>query len=291
MTNLAALEPFTTQATALANLVLVSPQSVVGYQPQNPPNSDGTPSTAQQPSSLLFHYEGENSAVIESDITDHFVEDNTAIQDQIALKPEVVTVHGFIGELNDIPPNSVLAALKTIANKLQVISSYVPDLSVTANLAYAEALFLYQVGANVANAAVSAWSSVSNLITGDSGQSVIGSGGLVSATNQNKQQAMFQQLYGYWRNRQLFTVQTPWAVFQNMAIMRLRPVQDDTTRVITDFELTFKMIRTASTVSSSIKNFSFSGHAAQQASSPTDLGTSSPVPSSTSLTDAIAAIG
>ncbi len=273
--NLSALAPITTAATALSNLVLVSPQSTVGYQPQNPANNDGTPSTAQQPPSFLFHYEGEQTATIESDITDHYVEDNTAVQDQIALKPEVITTHGFIGELNDVVPPA-LQLLKSASEKLTVIGNYVPQLSETALLAYSEALLAYQLASNIANSAVSAWSSIGNLITGSDGQSVIGSNGLAIASSQNKQQTAFQQLYGYWRSRTLFTVQTPWAVFQNMAIRSIRAIQDGETNVITDFEVSFKMIRTAATFLSNGIQVSLSGRAGAQANGLQDLGTSSP---------------
>lgn len=283
MVDLAPLSPITTSATALSSLVLVSPQSVSGYQPQQPPNADGTLpggsgffsnliSGGGQKPSLLFHYEGEQTAVLESDITDHYVEDNIAVQDQIALKPETVTTHGFIGELNNVTP-SFLKPLKFIANKLTAIGSYTPALTTTALIAYDQAFFLYQVASNAANSAISAW----NTLTGQGGLSVIDSQGLSAQANQNKQQAMFQQFYGYWRNRTLFTVQTPWAIFQNMAIVRLRAIQDADTKVITDFEVSFKMIRTASTQTSN--GTGYQSYAGAQASSLVDQGTTSPTPS------------
>lgn len=286
-TNLSALAPFTTTARALSNLVMVSPQSTVGYQPQNPPNADGSASTAQQPPSFIFNYEGEQTVSIESDITDHFIEDNTAIQDQISLKPELITTHGFIGELNDVPPFA-LAILKAVADKLTIIDGYTPVLTETALIAYAQAFQLYQIGVNAANAAVSAWSSINNVLTGADGQSVIGNNGLVPATNQNKQQTAFQQFYGFWQSRTLFTVQTPWAVFQNMAILKLRAIQDDQTRMITDFDVTFKRIRTAATVA--VNPALFAGQAIAQAATATVLGTAAPV-SSISLTTALAGMG
>lgn len=280
MPDISSLAAKTTAAQALSNLLLVSPQATVGYQPLNPPNADGTPSDAAQQPKLLFHYEGEQTVAIESDITDHFIEDNTAIQDQIALKPEVITTHGFIGELNDVVPD-LLKLVKAAADKLTVLTAYTPGLSTTALLAYSEAFFLYQVAATALNTAVSAWSSVVNLVTGDSGQTVIGAGGISSVGSvQSKQQAMFQQFYGYWRSRTLFNVQTPWAVFQNMAIKSLRAIQDPETRVITDFEVSFKMIRTASTeLSLNTASASYQGRANTQASGVTNLGTSSPTPS------------
>ena len=222
-----------TAAQSLSNLILVSPQAIIGYQPQNAPiTSDGN--TYQQPPALLFHYEGEQTVMLESDITDHYVENNSAIQDQIALRPEVITTHGFIGELNNIAPVAA-GTIQSILDKLTLISGYSPALTITALVAYNNAFQAYQTGANAVNAAVSAWSSINGITT----------------NNQNKQQVAFQLFYGYWRARTLFTVQTPWAVFQDMAIKTLRAIQDDKTRTITDFEVTFKMMRFASTKTSS----------------------------------------
>lgn len=282
MANLSALAPITTGATALSNLVLVSPQKTIGYQPQNNPTNNGV--SSQQPPALLFHYEGEQTIALESDITDHYVEDNTAIQDQISIKPEIITTHGFIGELNDIAP-AALAPIQAIANKLTTISAYTPALSATALLAYNEAFQLYQIGASAVQSAVAAWSS----INGTGGESVISSGGLTSQSNQNKQQVMFQQFYGYWRNRTLFTVQTPWAVFTNMAIKTLKAIQDAETNVITDFEVSFKTIRFASTQTDQGQGLIADGRAATQSSGVVDQGVSTPVPG-LSLTDGLAGV-
>lgn len=290
MPNLSALSSNMTKAVALSNLVLVSPQSTVGYQPQNPPNPDGSPSTAAQPPNFVFNYEGEQVATLESDITDHFVESNQAIQDQIALKPEVFTTRGFIGELTDIAP-PLLAPIKEAADRLTTIGAFEPALSATALIVYSQAFQAYQVAANLANTAVSAWSSVNNFISGSDGQSVIGSGGIVVAGAQNKQQTAFQQFYGYWRRRTLFSIQTPWAVFENMAIKSLRAIQDAETNVITDFEITFKMIRTARSISQPGGiDISYSGRLNSQSASETDLGTSKGTPGP-SLSDGIDGMG
>lgn len=275
--NLAALAPITTLANALSNLVLVSPQKTIGYQPQNAGDQTG----GQAPA-LLFHYEGEQSVQFQSDITDHSVEDNTSIQDQVALRPVEITVDGFIGELNDIPPKA-LQLLQTLANKLTVVSAYTPVLSATALIAYTEAFLLYQTAANAKNSAVSAWNSLS----GSGGENVIGSNGLGNSfnaatgqinNNQNKQQVMFQQFFGYYNNRTLFTVQTPWAVFQNMAIKSVNAVQDAETRVITNFKVSFKQIRFATSLLTGGNSPILQGRAAAQAAGLIDFGTTTPSP-------------
>lgn len=279
--NLGLLSTGANAALSLSNLIMATPTNInpgttKGYQPLNPVNADGTPSIAALPPTLLFHYEGEQSVTVESDITDHFVESNYSIQDQIALKPETFTTRGFIGELNDVVPPE-LASLQTIAETLTTINSYTPQLSVTALLAYNKALLQYEVASNVANSAISAWSSVSSLFSSsNSGNEVFaGTGVFQSGSNivQNKQQSMFQQLYAYWAQRTLFNVQTPWAIFSNMAIKSLRSIQDAETRMITDFEITFKKIRTASTLTiAGGLNALKSGRNAAQSSAVNNIG-------------------
>lgn len=285
MADLSALAPITTTATALSNLVLVSPQKTIGYQPQSGP-SQNTNANVQQPPAFMFNYEGEQVVTLDSEITDHYVEKNTSLQDQIALKPEHYVVRGFIGELNDIAPLG-LQTIEAIADKLTVIDAYTPDLSETALIAYNTAFQLYQVAQNASNAAIAAWSSV----TGSGGESVIGGTGLKSQPNQTKQQLAFQQLYGYQRNRTLFTVQTPWAVFQDMALMKIKAVQDPETQVITDFELTFKLMRFADVfVTGAAVQFDindFQGRSADQAAGTTNLGVQSPPAVPTSPLDLV----
>ncbi len=278
MINIGALSPFTTAAQALSNLVLVTPETTIGYGPQNPTDEDGNPSTQPKPPALIFHYEGTQRITLSSDITDHFVEDNSAVQDQIALRPERVTAKGYIGELNNVPPVE-LEIVKAAAEKLTAIGAFVPQISVTASLAYSEAFFLYQSAKNVANTAVSAWSTLNGAL-GGAVESVISADGLKVAKNQNNQQTMFQQFYGYWRTRTLFTVQTPWAVLQNMAIEELTAEQDEDTLEVSSFDVKFKMIRNAKTLTNKgVLTSTLDGRASFQASSMTDLGTSSPVKS------------
>ena len=281
-------------AQALSGLVLVSPQKTIGYQPQLAPSVllNTFPYGGQsQPSALLFHYEGENTALLRSDITDEFIETNSAVNDMIALPPEEITVRGYIGELNNVAPigNAVISQLK---NNLTAISGYEPKLTQQALNAYNTAFFLYQVAASAVSSAVQTWSS----LTGSGGESVINGNGLQSQKNQSAQQAMFQQFYGYWRQRQLFTVQTPWAVFQDMAIKTLRAVQEEDTNEISSFEVTFKLMRFAQAVTTQNATAvttdynDVSGRLQNQSQPSVDLGTQTLTPSSTSMGDLTSAV-
>jgi len=249
------LSAATTTALGLSNLILVSPSSFIqGYQPYPSSGPIATRTGLPFPDPFLFHYEGEQTVTCTSDITDHYVEDNTAIQDQISLKPIEITTQGFIGELNDVPP-FFIAPLRTIANKLTSIVAYAPAASVTAQLAYNQAFQLYQTAQAVLEALPSSWTGVES---------------------QNKQQKAFQQFYGWWRDRRFFYVQTPWAVFSNMAIKSLRPIQSAETNVITNFEITFKQIQTTQTIILPPRSSISQGQAITNSSPTTDLGVSQP---------------
>lgn len=227
--DLSALSKATTTANALSNLILVSPQENVGIQAQPKKTEDGE--DVQQPKKFLFNYEGEQKVDLQSDITDHFVEDNSAIQDQIALRPEIITTTGFIGELNNVVPES-LKPIRLAADKLTPVAAFAPELSISAEITYNNAFQAYQIAKNTEAASVEAWSSVQ---------------GTESEPNQTKQQIAFQEFYGYWKNRQLFTVQTPWAIFKDMAIQTLRAMQPDDSNSYSEFQVVFKAMRFAST--------------------------------------------
>lgn len=244
--DLSSLSRVTTTATALSNLILVSPQTDLGILPQ----TQGTENT--NPPKFLFNYYGENAVLIESDITDHYVEDNTALQDQIALRPELITGQGFIGELTDITPDFLLP-LRIAADKLTVVGAYTPNLTVAALLAYNTAFQAFQVGQLAKGAAVSAW----NTLSGGNVATPINAPGFNPSNQpvQTKQQLAFSTFYGYWKQRRLFTVQTPWAIFQNCALKSLRAVQDGDTRMVSDFEVSFKPINFAKTSTQTLAQF------------------------------------
>lgn len=245
------LSSIQTNISNFSNIAIVTPTKENKFTPQSGFNKLSKGSDA-----LLFHIDDENTATVTSDVTDHFVEDNTSIQDHVALKPEMVTVRGYIGELNDVVPG-LLEGLKTVADKLTDLGPYQPEISASALIAYNEAKQAYDLALLAQSAVASAFNTISkvpglsslakstvniNPATGEPFAS-----GFTFPT-QNKQQLMFTNLYAYWAARKLFTVQTPWAIFNNMIIMSMRATQDGETDVISDFEITFKKIRLASTV-------------------------------------------
>lgn len=283
------LSNVSTTAINLGNLIVVTPSQVKGYQPQNPPNADGTPSKLPPPKSFLFDYEGEQTADLLSDITDHPIEDNTYIEDQISLKPIKISTKGYISELNDIIPDN-LSIVRDVVQKLTAINSYAPAVNLTAQLAYNAAFQAYQIAQNLINASVAAWGTLSG---SPNGVTVISGDDNFPTTilpNQNKQQTAFQTFYGYWHARTRFTIQTPWAIFQDMAIERIHPIQSEDTNTFTTFECTFKQIRTTQSATTLPQNANSQGRLSSQSTQTTSFGTSTP-PNRLSLTDGLAGTG
>jgi len=199
--------------SVLSDLILVSPDKQLGIIPSY---------QSKDQRGFLFHIVGEESVSISSDITDHYIEDNTALQDHIALRPETITISGFIGELNNVTPD-LLLPVKAVVDRLAMLGGYVPGLTSSALRAYNTAEQLYRI----ADKAKQALAKLSGF---DSG---------------TKQQKAFNEFYYHYLNRQLFYVQTPYAMFSNMAIQSMRFTQNEGDKNSSDIEITFKKIRLA----------------------------------------------
>lgn len=255
----------------ISNLALISRKNI-GYVKQK--NQPGDPFAVLRDLSggYLFNIEAENAFVLESDITDQYTETNASIQDHIALRPEIVTVQGFVAELNDILPFSAQGfGVQFIQSKLTILGAYVPEVTESALVAINSALLAY-------TALLQAEKTIQQSLLKD---------------QTTQQSLVFNQFYQDWNDRALFTIQTPWNIMTDMAIQSLRAIQDAETRMITNFEIQFKKIRFVNTQTVSQLNDKLQQGRALAASSTSQsagsntLGTS-PVSFSSSLNGLVA---
>lgn len=192
-------------------------------RPDNPP-----PGIA----GFLLDVVDDDGSELESDITDNYTEDNTAIQDHIALRPEVVTVTGSVAEL--VMANPLAKSPSEVVNPLPLIPGLQPPLA---------------PGAEATQKAKEA-ERLSVQTTVAASESLYGYylDNLPQQPNQTKQSLVYGYLYQLWRGRQRFSVETPWGFFTNMAILSLSAKQGASSRSITDFSITFKKIRVAQSI-------------------------------------------
>ena len=235
--------------TALSQL---DQQAII--RPDNPP-----PGIA----GFLFDIDEENEINLTSEITDHFIEDNTSIQDQIGIKPEQYTVRGLVAELVAVKPtpDSVAKLLNALPAQEQTAPQLTPGASQTASARISST-----------NAAIEAVTSNPSLYAYFSNTSA-------QPPNATRQSKAFLYFYEMWKGRQFCTVETPWGIFDNMQIQSLRVMQGDATKYQSSFTVTFKKIRIAESISTTAGVLA--GRAVAQMAQVTQNGTVSktPVPS------------
>ena len=181
-------------------------------------------------SGFIFDIIGNQEFMLDSEITDSYTETNISYQDQIALRPEQFTLSGYVGELAQDFPNNFTDVITALA-----AFGIVPNMGPTLNSQdeqYYDQLALVAASENsIINTATDVYDIFSAFST--------------TVTNQ---QNAFQYFYNLWLSRTLCEVETPWGVLQNMAILTVRARQDETTRLVSDFSVTFKAMRFASTI-------------------------------------------
>ncbi len=189
---------------------------------------------------FVFDIIGDENAMFDSDITDHYVEENYAIQDHIALRPAKFTLSGYVGELTDIFQMVFLNILTTIQS-LGGIADYTPKFA-------AQATQVYNAIAGIASQVGTVLNQASNLYQTITGRNTLNS----------KQQVAYDYFVQLYMNRTLCTVETPWAVWPKMAIESIRILQRDGNKFVSEFSITFKQIRIVSTQSYTPMNLSLS---------------------------------
>jgi len=199
---------------------------------------------------FVFDIEGETTVTLKSDITDHFLEDNTTIQDHIAIKPKKVTLNTYVGELTYKPESDLTDTVETVVRKLTTINAYLPELTQATQAIVdfnAEDLTsvtdsLESVTAQTVNKATDYYSMVQNLL--NSG---------------NKQQDAYMYFKSLMEQKILVSLQTPFEYMNNMAIESVTAFQGEESKFISNFTITLKEIRTAEILTAKAENSAIDG--------------------------------
>lgn len=239
-------------SSALSEIELIKQLSTLDQRaivrPNNPPYGIA---------GFLFDIVTEDAVELTSDITDHYVEDNTAIQDHIALAPEQITVRGIVAELVRRQPAENVRS--RVDNPLPLLTTISPEFTPGA----AERLAARAARTVDANRAALYSQSVYNFYQNRAS----------TPPRQTRQSAAFLYFYSLWKSRQLFTVESPWGYWTNVAISSFRGVQGAETKYASDFTLTFKKIRVARDITVNLGQLAGRNAPQRGASQPTQNGT------------------
>lgn len=228
-----------------------------------------TPLNAFGLGGFLFDVEGETASDLSSEITDHYLEDNVAVQDHIALKPQTVTLSGYVGELvyEGGAPSSI--TLQKAVQKLTILNSYLPTLSKAAQQIQSS-LSLSSLEFTPEGIA----SRASTLLTSPTLNNVVDLWALTKNINPaaSKQQKAFTYFKALQEQKLLISLQTPFEFITNMAVMSVSAIQDEKSKYMSDFSITLKKIRTVSVRSVQFDPKKYQNRTQQQSEPTAQLG-------------------
>lgn len=182
---------------------------------------------------------GDETLTADCDVTDHYVESNTAYQDQISLKPKIYTINGEVGELVWYQKDKSSQIVGQVAQRLEGVISFLPVSSRSFTQFKKKAMKAAQ-WVDTASNAVSKLSNLMSLdILNEKGEKT----GTRSVTNQEQ---AYQYLVSFRDTRSILTIKTPWGILKDYVITNLSFNQTKETRDKTSISITFKEFRTVS---------------------------------------------
>lgn len=196
---------------------------------------------------FAFDYEGDDNVTHHSDITDHWVESNDAVQDHIGNQPVVITLKGVVSELvfSRSVATALVTALTSVENALSqtdaYLGSYTPGvtqkLQTTISQAQNIAVQIEQAASRTAQIASFFFPQGS------------------------KQQQAYAVLSSLQLARILFTVYTPFQVFANMAIEDFSITQPGWTKTQSTVTVRMKQLQFTNNISQAFFLTQYGGRA------------------------------
>lgn len=208
---------------------------------------------------FVFDYLGDTTLNLEADITDHYSENNFAVQDHVAIKPTRVVLKGFVSELVHKAPQGVVGLLASMQSGLSQIDAYLESYTPGVVQTLQKAVTQVQNTVNNINNTLQKAQNVISLFPG-------------APPTTTKQETAYIQLSIALRTKQVMTIETPFHVFDNMIIERLTLIQPEETKTWADISVTLKQLRFVD-VTLVADDGTFANRLAQQRAAATNKGT------------------
>lgn len=193
------------------------------------------PKTAQGIGGFLFDIPREDSVDLTTDVTDHFTENNSFINDHVVNKPITLRLSGFQGELIFERPSGIAGAAQQIQNRLETVEAYLGERTPGA----------VQRAQEIVGQAQNAIATINQTL--DRVQNVIGLLGGEEGPELTRQQQAYNELTAFRTARTPVTVRTPWAYYNSMIITSIGFVQAEDSQDYSDITVTLKEFRVAQT--------------------------------------------
>lgn len=234
-----------------------------------------------------FHIPEREQVDFENEITDHYIESGSAIQDHITQHPIRITLTGLVGDYF-YSVNRIEDILARVTPTIALVQEFIPQFTnITKQVKNAK--YAYEASQSVSDIT----KSVNNNIYGVQSTSVLTQAINAEALSENITTpseisqaitnyqpkakrlfnaitnnvsgedvfSLFQSLYkiksaqtraflffeGLWKKRMAFSVETTWKRYDNMIVEKITPTRDNNAD-ITEFTLTVKQVNFAETM-------------------------------------------
>lgn len=209
----------------------------------------------------LFDIDLNQEVTGENDITDHFVEDNTAIQDHIAVRPRQFRLTGLVAEVVDnFSPHTALEFAEKLGPKLLPNSDIAPSFTPGVQLAQRAiqgdtADTLEVVGSQLAGENFTQSANIFSALRDNIPSSFEepGINFFDAANRQSKQKQAYQFFEALRQQKALISANTPYGFFDNLAITSVSFRQGRETLYRSEVTIQLKEMRFARTDTVSIK--------------------------------------
>ncbi len=182
-------------------------------------------------SGFVFDIASTESINLSADVTDHYTENDSFLQDHRTVKPITVNISGFIGELVFKPKGGLLGALSSASSLLETVDAFAGDYTPQA----------IQDAQRIANEISSAVNVLESAVTGVA--SVVNAVTSLLEPEPTRQQIAYKQLESLFNVGGLVTLQTPWNFFDDLMITSIGFSQDEKSDGISDISIGLKQIR------------------------------------------------
>ncbi len=192
-----------------------------------------------------------------SDITDHFTESNTFINDHVVQKPLRITLSGYIGELvfrlSEASAQSKLlgegdggrrpGSIQELSNLLETVEAYAGEFTPGMVQIAQRALNLADLYESSLNQQIARAQNLVGVVQGSLGVPLLPPIPGTNVGTTDRQKRVYQQLESLRTSNQIVTVQTPWQYFDSMMIERISINQGDSTRSWSELQVILKEVR------------------------------------------------
>lgn len=216
------------------------------------------PSGAAGISGWVFDIPTGEQVELTAEITDHFTESNSFINDHVVKPPQRVTLSGFVGELLFVLAEARQQSLaagedgftlpgspQELQNSLSMVEAYLGDFTPGMVAKARQAVSLADMYVSLLNRTVNRVQNLVGVLNGTVGVPQLPPIPGTEPLTTTRQRGAYEQLKALWSTNQICTVQTPWEFFENMMIESIAVSQDEVTRSWTDFRVTLKEVRFA----------------------------------------------